>query len=216
MTEQVKYPRTSHLPFSPGATSDDKWASDECLNFLMDSANELIVTEKMDGSNYTMTRNHAFGRSVDANSNHWDNSHKSIWAQIRFDIPEGWRISGENMYARKSVSYDDLPGVFTIFGIWDDNDNLLSWDDTVEWAGMLGLSHVDLLYRGFNFKDAVKTWGSTHDTETSVGFALRSAAKIETGIFSERVAKWVRADHVRTAGDWRRRDDYALNTSSTI
>ncbi|RAP39594.1 hypothetical protein BYZ73_19735 [Rhodovulum viride] len=42
--------RTVHLPFSPGATSDDKIMSS--LEGLM--AEDLVVTEKMDGENTTL------------------------------------------------------------------------------------------------------------------------------------------------------------------
>jgi len=212
MTEHLKYPRTSHLPFSPGATSDDKWISKDGLSFLQNDANELIVTEKMDGSNFTMTHSTCFGRSVDANSNHWDNYAKQIWASFHTEIPEGWRITGENMYARKSVSYNDLPGVFIVFGIWDENDTLLSWDDMNEYTDMLSLPVVSLLYRGHSFSEAVSAWDQSHNEEVSEGYVVRSSEAILANDFSQRVAKYVRKNHVRTSDDWRRRDDYELNT----
>ena len=40
---------------------------------------------------------------------------------------------------------------------------------------------------------------------------LRSAGRIAAGDFPLQVVKWVRADHVRTAGEWRHRDDFAVN-----
>jgi hypothetical protein len=45
-----KYPRTFHLPDSPGATADDKIQHD--LSWL---DGELVVTEKLDGGNLTFT-----------------------------------------------------------------------------------------------------------------------------------------------------------------
>lgn len=212
MTEQMKYPRTSHLPHSPGATSDDKWISKSGLAFLKDSNNHITVTEKLDGSNYTMTRNHSFGRSIDANSNHWDTYVKQLWSIIRNEIPEGWRITGENMYARKSVAYDDLPGVFIVFGIWDENDTLLSWEDMKVYAEMLNLPTVPVIYSGTDYEEAIKAWENSHTDEESEGYVIRSSHEIKLSEFSEKVAKWVRHNHVRTADDWRRRDDYELNT----
>lgn len=49
----VKYPRTYHLPWSPGATDDDRVLTDEELeaNF---SGRMVVATEKMDGENTTM------------------------------------------------------------------------------------------------------------------------------------------------------------------
>lgn len=212
MTELLKYPRTPHLPCSLGMTSDDKMISSEGLAFLRDGSRELVVTEKMDGSNYTMTNSVCFSRSVDARSNHWDNYVKQVWARVRFDIPPGWRVTGENMYARKSVPYDNLRGVFLVFGVWDEDDNLLSWDDMGEYASLLGLPVVRLLYRGYDFGRATRAWGEVLDDEVSEGFVLRSADVIPVGSFGERVAKFVRTDHVRTEDSWRHRDDYELNT----
>lgn len=212
MTELLKYPRTPHLPYSLGMTSDDKKISAHGLEFLKDDAHELIVTEKMDGSNYTMTRSACFGRSVDARSNHWDNYAKRLWASINYDIPVGWRVTGENMYARKSVAYDNLQGAFLIFGIWDTQDNLLSWDEMNEYASLLGLPVVRLLYRGYDFESASKAWGEVLNDEISEGFVMRHSRKIPADKFSERVAKYVRANHVRTEDTWRHRDDYEVNT----
>ena len=50
----MKYPRTFHLPDSPGATADDRIQHD--LSWL---DGELVVTEKMDGGNLTFTRDTA-------------------------------------------------------------------------------------------------------------------------------------------------------------
>ena len=56
-----KYPRTFHLPFSKGSTSDDK--------FLKDYSNfenkDIIVTLKMDGENTTMYNDHIHARSLE-------------------------------------------------------------------------------------------------------------------------------------------------------
>ena len=210
-TEQIKYPRTSHFPFSPGATSDDKWISDEGMNYLS-SGIELITTEKMDGGNLTFTSNHFFGRSLDSGTHAWDQMAKALWARVRYDIPEGWRVSGESMYARRSVSYDQLPGVYMVFGIWDETNTLISWDDMVEWADMLNLPVVPLLYRGTDIKEATTIWAKTHNTEVSEGFVVRDASRIHYDDFGRKAAKFVRANHVTTSADWRHRDDFALNT----
>lgn len=45
--EKYKYPRTRHLPSSPGATSDDKFISD----FSGFKGKKVVITEKMDGEN---------------------------------------------------------------------------------------------------------------------------------------------------------------------
>ena len=42
----TKYPRTYHLPWSPGTTSDDKKLSGDW--FDMYKGKEIIITEKLD------------------------------------------------------------------------------------------------------------------------------------------------------------------------
>lgn len=48
----TKYPRTAHLPFSPGATNDDRIMSAADFERLL-AMPEFVVTEKMDGGNLT-------------------------------------------------------------------------------------------------------------------------------------------------------------------
>ncbi len=55
----AKYPRSFHLPWSPGGTSDDKRMAD--VSPLVGV--ELVITEKCDGSNLTYTRESVFSRS---------------------------------------------------------------------------------------------------------------------------------------------------------
>ncbi len=211
MTELRKYPRSSHLPWSPGTTNDDRVISGFELKTLQ-THNDFVTTVKMDGSNVTLTRDNFFARSLDSGTHLWDIPAKVIWATIRFQSPEGWRISGESMYARRSVGYDDLPGYYLVFGVWDENDNLLSWVDTEVFAASLALPTVPVLYRGNSFDDAVTAWGKVHEEKTSEGFVVRKAGLIPEDEFAGSLAKWVRAGHV-TGPDhpWKGRDDFARN-----
>lgn len=211
MSDLYKYPRTPHLPFSPGATSDDKYASKETIEFLK-SGIDLVVTEKMDGGNLTFYRDDFHARSLSSGTHAWDTAAKSLWAEIHNEIPEGWRISGESMYARRSVAYDDLPGVYIVFGIWNENNDLISWDDTVEWANLLELPHAPVIYRGTDYNEAIEAWGREYDSESSEGFVMRNAGSFSYENFSRNMAKWVREGHVRTNADWRNRLDFAVNT----
>lgn len=206
-----KYPRTPHLPQSEGMTDDDKMASPETLAHLQ-SGIELVVTEKMDGGNLTMYRDAFHGRSLDSGTHAWDTRARALWASVRHSIPEGWRVSGESLQARRSVSYDLLPGVYMVFGIWDETNSLISWDDMAYVAESLGLPVVPLLYRGTDYSEAVKAWGKQRDSETSEGFVVRDSGVIPYDQFGKRVSKWVRKGHVRTRADWRHRDDFEENT----
>lgn len=211
MNNLYKYPRTPHLPSSLGATSDDKYASKETIDFLK-SGVELVVTEKLDGGNLTFYRDDFHGRSLTSGTHAWDTAAKALWSSVRLEIPVGWRISGESLYARRSVPYDNLPGVYMVFGIWNENNELISWDDTVEWCEMLDLPHAPVLYRGNNFDEAINIWSKTLNDSVSEGFVLRNSESFTYENFANNIAKWVRKDHVRTSADWRHRSDFAVNT----
>src|ERR1035437_10829857 len=101
---KVKYPRTPHFDFSPGATSDDKILK-SVRHFI---GKKIVMTEKKDGECTSILRDSIYARSLDSadhESRHWV---KSLWATIKSDIPEGWRICGENVYAKHSIFYKDL------------------------------------------------------------------------------------------------------------
>ena len=210
-TVLYKYPRTPHLPFSEGATSDDKHITEKGLKHLK-SLNDLIVTEKMDGGNLTFYKDNFHGRSLSSGTHAWDSAARALWGKMRFDIPDGWRISGESMYARRSVSYESLPSVYLIFGIWNEKNELLSWDETTEWSELFGIPQVPVLHRGNSFNEAISIWKKTKDSNTSEGFVLRNADSFPIADFENNIAKYVRSDHVRTRADWRHRDDFATNT----
>jgi hypothetical protein len=133
---RFKYPRTWHLPWSPGATSDDV-TLDSVACF---SDRRVIVTEKMDGENTTLYRDHLHARSLDSAHHPSRNWVKAMHGEIAHLIPDKWRVCGENLYARHSLGYDELPSYFLLFSIWSEANICLSWDDTIEWAELLGLS----------------------------------------------------------------------------
>jgi len=209
-----KYPRTFHLPTSKTLSADDKRVAPETLEYLQ-SGIELISTEKLDGSNFNLTRNRAFARSVDGTNHPWDAYARRIWTRIRWDLPENIRLSGESLQGRRSVDYDDLPSPFMLFAVWED-DRLLSWDEMTEWAELLNLHTVPLLYRGTDFNEATAAWEKNHDEDTSEGFVIRDAGSFHYDDFQTHVAKWVRENHVRTDDSFRRRNDFALNTFQSL
>ena len=144
VTDRVKYPRTPHLPWSPGGTSDDSYLVDT-KHF---EGKEVIVTEKMDGENTTLYNDGMHARSIDSRhhpSRDWVKAFHSVFAR---EIPVGWRVCGENVYAKHSIEYDALPSYFLLFSVWNEKNESLSWDQTVEWASLLGVETVPELWRG--------------------------------------------------------------------
>lgn len=205
-----KYPSTPHLPGSGSMTKDDSSASRETLQ-LLKSGIELIVTEKMDGGNISLYHDDFHARSLDAKAQPWDFAAKAKWAEIRYSIPDGIRISGESVHARRSVAYDGLAGPILVFGVWRGRE-LLSWDETEAIAGELGLPLVPVLYRGSDFEEALTAWGESGRTaDDSEGFVVRDAGSYSADDFALHMAKWVRENHVRTSADWRKRSDFECN-----
>lgn len=195
MAIEMKYPRTPHRLCSLGATSDDVFINCEG-SFL---GEEVVVTEKMDGENTSMYREGIHARSLDSvdhPSRHWV---KALHSSIARDIPENMRICGENLYAEHSIHYDDLESYFLTFSIWEGNI-ILSWDDTVEWAGLLGLSMVPVLYRGI--WDGYLPRDCKLDLEKQEGYVVRVASSFKVWDFGTNVAKFVRSGHVQTDSHW--------------
>jgi RNA ligase len=191
-------PRTYHLPGSAGSPvqPDLSW---------LDS--ELVVTEKMDGGSLTFTRDAVHAGSWDAGTHPWDRPAKALWAMTAHRVPDDWRVCGASMWARRSIAYTDLPGVFLVFGIWDETDTLLGWDDTVDWAERLELPVVPVLYRGASLSEARAAWARRCDPATSAGFMVRTAGRIAAVDVPYRLLAWVRPGHTSvTPGE-----DFAVN-----
>lgn len=191
--KRVKYPRTYHLPWSPGITSDDRVISK--VDF-----NEVVITEKMDGENTTIYSDYIHARSLTSNRHESRAWVKSLQARIGSDIPEDMRICGENLFATHSIHYSNLPSYFLVFSVWC-RDTCLSWDETVEWSELLGLELVPVLYRGA-WNEGLR---SSLEPPRGEGYVVRGAGSFNLKDFKTNVAKYVRKDHVSTTSDWARR-----------
>jgi hypothetical protein len=201
-TSRVKYPRTFHLPWSPGVTDDDRVLDDPDAAF---GESRVVVTEKMDGECTTMYRDYLHARSTDYSPHPSRDRVRALHAQIAHDIPEGWRVCGENVYAQHSISYDALPSYFLVFSIWNDRNECLSWEDTQLWSQLLGLAVVPVLYRGLWDNRCVRALDSQMLSQLGgdrEGYVARLADGFHYRAFRRSVAKYVRANHVQTHGGW--------------
>lgn len=209
--DRTKYPRTMNLPWSNSDSSDDVWWKD-CHLF---EGKEVVATEKLDGECTTVYRDgwtHA--RSLDSGphpSRSWMKGYAAKWA---YEIPEGHRVCGENVYAWHSIFYTQLPTYFFVFGIYDQDNRCMAWKDVEEFCELLGLHTVPVLYRGIWDEKLVRerwTGVGTFPTFTSPdqsrpceaeGFVVRVAASFPHSEFTNHCAKWVRANHVQTDAHW--------------
>jgi hypothetical protein len=194
-SDYCKYPRTWHLPWSPGATDDDRILTD--LSGL--EGEEVVVTEKMDGENTSLYTDYYHARSLDSNSHPSQSWARAFHAKMGWQIPVGWRVCAENLYARHSIEYTNLSSYLLVFSIWDQTNRCLSWDETVEWCGLLDLKHVPVIYRGPWNKDKIR---ECHQKD-SEGYVVRVARSFNFGEFRRVVGKFVRAGHVQTTHHWK-------------
>jgi len=197
-TNRVKYPRTWHLPTSPGVGKDDRVLRD--LSILRGL--EIVITEKMDGENTTMYRDYIHARSSDYNPHPSRGWVRGFHAQIKNDIPEGWRICGENLFAKHSIAYQSLPSFFMGFSVWTDANECMSWDDTVEWLGLFGIQPVPVLYRGQWSDSRIAQITQSLNLETQEGYVIRAAKAFKHRDFTTHVAKYVRGNHITTTHNW--------------
>jgi ATP-dependent RNA circularization protein (DNA/RNA ligase family) len=192
-----KYPSTFHLPWSKGITNDDKVL--KSISHL--SGKPVIITEKMDGENTTIYHGgYCHARSLDSGYHESRTCVKKLAGEIGHLIPDGWRICGENMYAKHSIEYDNLEDFFLVFSVWDENNRCLTWKQTLEFCDKLGLKTVPVLYWGL-WNDSTKFHLSV-DERKSEGYVVRVDEPFHFSNFSNNVAKYVRKNHVQTNEHW--------------
>ncbi|MEU3919197.1 RNA ligase family protein [Streptomyces sp. NPDC029004] len=193
---RVHYPRTPHLPWSPGAASDDVRAGD--LSPL--HGREVVVTEKLDGENTTLYADGLHARSLDSAHHPSRAWVKGLQGRIGTQIPRGWRVCGENLFARHSIAYEDLEGWFYGFSVWDGDGRCLDWDRTVRLLRRLGVPVPRVLWRGVFDERALRALRL--DTARQEGYVVRTVEGFGRDEFGQRVAKWVRGGHVQTDTHW--------------
>lgn len=202
-----KYPRTFHLPWSPGGTSDDKRMLD--VSELIGTS--IVITEKADGSNLTYTRRHVFSRSHSGPPGHpsFDLA-KATHARIGHLLSENLSVFCEYCYALHSIAYKELPDFSMVFGVRDDERGVFwDWEMVEAQAADLGLPTVPVLFRGTVGSEeelleltSKLAKGSSALGGQREGIVVRVAEAFAEQAFSRKVAKWVRKDHVQTDDHW--------------
>ncbi|MGW5397962.1 RNA ligase family protein [Streptomyces sp. NPDC003952] len=195
---RTHYPRTPHLPWSPGATSDDVRTTGPGM-LAGFARREVVVTEKLDGENTTLYADGLHARSLDSGHHPSRAWVKGLQSRIGPRIPAGWRVCGENVYARHSLAYEELDAWFYGFSVWD-GDHCLDWDRTVLFLRGLGVPGPRVLWRGIYDERALRRL--RFDTARQEGYVVRTAAGFDRADFGRCVAKWVRGGHVRTDTHW--------------
>lgn len=200
MSKYYKYPRTYHMPLSEGRTSDDKTLSKLEFNEMFKNE-EVVCTIKMDGENSSLYNDHIHARSLDSKdheSRHWL---KSFHSGIKYLIPENIRICGENLFAKHSISYNNLKSYFYGFSVWE-KERCYSWDESIKVFENLGIETVPIIYRGVYYDDLVKDMVNKLNFKEDEGFVIRKTKSFTLDEFRKNVAKYVRKNHVQTDSHW--------------
>jgi len=198
-TNRVRHPRTYHLPWSLGATDDDKVMT-SLDGFL---GREVVVTVKVDGECTTLYSNYLHARSPEYHAHSSRDWVKALHAKIAHDIPPNYRVCGENLFAKHSIYYQHLPDYFLVHSVWDDQNVCLSWDETTMWAELLGLKTVPVLWRGRWDEDKVRSsYSASYLQDECEGYVVRVAQAFPYRDYRLQVGKFVRANHVQTHAHW--------------
>ena len=205
-----KYPRTFHVPWSPGTTSDDKKLSGNWFDNYR--GKEIVITEKLDGENNAINHYDVFARSHGAptrspwSRNLWDKD--GILWDVKDKLADYEVVYGENLFGEHSIRYDKLTHYWHIFAVTD-TEEWYSWDYVCLVADILKQPHVPELWRGVieseeqlhGLIDKFMSEPSTYGPEKE-GVVIRLASGFPFEDFSKCVCKWVRPNHVQTDEHW--------------
>lgn len=208
-----KYPRTFHLPFSPGTTNDDRIA-DDISNII---GNEIVITEKLDGSNCAIEKGGVYDRSHAVYTDKtWSVGVRQIHSMIKPYLDDNVILYGENMEGIHSIEYKRLTTHFYMFGV-KEGEYFTNWKNINFYSNVLGVTTVPVWYEGIiqseeELKEIVNEIISKpsrlegYDTETQEeimeGIVIRPKNSFHEKDFHKNVFKWVRKSHVKTNDHW--------------
>lgn len=217
-SKYVRYPRTYHLPWSPNLINDDRMMTSTAGL----QGKRVVVMVKMDGENTSMYNDYCHARSLEYEAHPSRNLVKALHGRIAHDIPEGWRVNVENLFAKHAIHYQNLADFALLFAIWNTHNYILPWNDTKEWGELLGLSLCPVIYEGIYDEEFFKTQllkpfqtkekdehGHTvyrYEGDVMEGYVVRDAGSFHYKDFRYNVGKFVRKGHVpEHGGHWKRR-----------
>ena len=214
-----KYPRTYHLPISPGTTSDDRISKN--INNLI--GREIVISEKLDGENQSIQNENKYNCGIYARSrvaptvNKWSSWFKPKFDLIKQDLRDfKFEFCFENMYAEHSIIYSKLNAYEQVFGIKDiKRDIFLSWTETEYYSELFDMNVVPVLYKGIaDSIDELNNLIGKFMNEPSIlnddniwttpkeGVVCRITDEFPADMFYNSVFKYVRKGHVQTDKHW--------------
>jgi hypothetical protein len=121
-----------------------------------------------------------------------------------YNIPEGWRVCCENVFAKHSIHYTNLDSYIYMFSIWNEHNVCLSWSETTEWSELLEIPLVPILYKGIYNEELIRSiYNPIYNGNECEGYVLRSFDSFEYKNFRKNVVKYVRSCHITGNNHWR-------------
>lgn len=198
----MKYPRTYHLPWSEGATADDKIIKD--ISHLIGKV--VVVTEKLDGENASLYQYKNHARSMDSAHHPSRSFLKMRWAELSYKIPIHLQVVVENMYAKHSIFYNRLTDFLYGICVIENDKVVLSWEDTLNSLGQIGIEPVPTLHYGTLTEEMIialmnSNFRSAFGDDIE-GYVVRLAEGFNVDDHKYNVLKCVRKNHVQTDIHW--------------
>jgi len=201
MNKRFKYFRTYHLPWSLGATDDDKTLRD--LSHFDDKT--VVVTTKMDGENTSLYADgYVHARSIDGRYHASSNWIKADWASKCWELNPKDRIVGENLFAAHSIRYNELKSYFYGFAVFRDNW-CYDWDTTCSIISQFNYPTPSVLYHGKWDRQVLNdiTQEMQQNDDVTEGYVVRNVDGFSIDDAPKNIAKYVRANHVRSDKSWK-------------
>ena len=210
MNTYYKFPKIFHFDFSPNLQNDDRVLPD----ISAFHGKEIISSLKCDGECTTFYNDRIHARSVESKDHESRHRVKQLWASVKYNIDPGWRICGENLAAKHSIFYNNLPSYFLVFTIFNGENVCLNYNETKEFCELLGLEMVPEIYRGIFdvekiqslFENYPNILGGWEDENCSVpaheGYVVRTTGSFHFNDFQKNYAKFVRKGHVKSGNNW--------------
>ena len=209
-----KFPRTQHIFNIGGATVDDRILNKEDYEMYMKNE-DVFIAEKVDGaqlgisidenykiliqnrSHYVNSKSHSQFEKLDK----WIMDHSQSLYEI---LDQDTILFGEWLYAKHSISYDNLPDYFLAFDLYNKKKKLFyNRDILVEKLKDTSLNFVREMYRGkIKDKNQLLKMIEEKSIYTSDGRVEGIYLKIFEGDYVKSRCKLVRNDFLSGNDHW--------------
>jgi len=146
----------------------------------------ILIEEKMDGANTAIIRGKGDKWTLQKRRGLADtHAHEQFaffwnWARANeekiLQIPEGWIVYGELMYATHHIFYDELPDYWLAFDVWNEKDGYLG-PSKFDYIERWGFQRVPILHIGI--LDNVNIDRLVYDTSSYASKSVREGIVIK-------------------------------------